>query len=407
MAAAGQEKGRGSLQSPVVGVAIDMTKLLSWGANTHGQLGQSHTKDQFLPQSSAPGTADLQHITGGGGHSLVLTSEGSLLACGSNASGELGTGGGAVVTCFTVVPFSSPVLVRQVAAGWDFSLAVTENGTIYSWGNNKFCQLGRVTEEKTSMQPEVIQDGLPPGIRGVSVAAGLRHALLLSEDGTVHTWGQNRRGQVGDVVGSDGKQLGIVPYPLKLAVPEDVMPVQIAAGAYHSGFRAGCGAVYMWGCNKYGQTSHHPDSNTRITDPYCIAISVFGGRQVRHIACGWTHSLAVTDSGEVYSWGRADYGQLGRPCDQSFDHTPKPVEKLGKAHTVACGSEHNLAITDDGKLWSWGWNEHGMCGTGDDKDVHLPVQVASQTRHVMTIGCGAGHSMALVKDDDWQPQLNG
>ncbi|KAK7491466.1 hypothetical protein BaRGS_00017295 [Batillaria attramentaria] len=391
--------------SPTFSEAIDSSTLLSWvilrtfsqlmslsavlcvGANSHGQLGQAHTQDQLVPQNATLTTTVLLQLTGGGGHSIALTRDGSLHTCGSNSCGQLGTGGKDDVHVFSLVQFPTPVSVREVTAGWDFSLAVTENGALYSWGNNTFYQLGRQTSDKISPHPGLVQTELTTGVRMVAVAAGLRHALALSEDGSVYGWGQNKRGQVGLAASRDGKQEAKIPRP---DLPVGVRPVQIAAGANHSGFLTDSGSVYMWGCNRFGQTSQDPSQTTQLTDPCCIPASVFSGVQVRHIACGWTHNLAVSALDQVYSWGRADYGQLGRSCDQSCDPTPKVVERLGKVHAVACGSEHNLAVTDDGNLYSWGWNEHGMCGTGNESNVPLPVQVSVQAEHYKSVYIGPG-----------------
>ncbi|KAJ8299033.1 hypothetical protein KUTeg_023093 [Tegillarca granosa] len=105
------------------------------------------------------------------------------------------------------------------------------------------------------------------------------------------------------------------------------------------------------------------------------------------------------NSGNVYSWGRNDYGQLGRSCDGSYDHIPGLVTGLKNVASLSCGSEHNLALTDDGTLFSWGWNEHGICGTGDEINVKFPHKVAAlKDYQFYHVGCGAGHSFAIGSD---------
>lgn len=106
----------------------------------------------------------------------------------------------------------------------------------------------------------------------------------------------------------------------------------------------------------------------------------------------------------MFTWGRGDYGQLGRknPEQQSAGPSaggekqeaclPAEVKVLHGATQIACGSEHNLAIVG-GCLLSWGWNEHGMCGDGSQTDIFQP-QLVSCLRPLL-IGCGAGHSMAV------------
>ncbi|XP_070200727.1 secretion-regulating guanine nucleotide exchange factor-like isoform X2 [Littorina saxatilis] len=325
---------------------------------------------------------------------MVVTDDRKLWACGSNSHGQLGLGTKEDVDVLTQVTFPSPARIGQVAGGWDFSLACTESGEIFSWGNNAFSQLGRDPGEKYSALPGRVD--LPTDSPAVCVAAGLRHGLALTADGCVYGWGHNKKGQVGHVADDTGKVAKVVPLPVKLNPSTKQKVLQITAAAYHSQVLTDCHDIYLWGCNKFGQLSQDPNGTPQLSQPCCLSRSAFGGHKVKSVTSGWTHSIALTDSGEVYTWGRADYGQLGRSCDRSCDSTPKPVAGLQGGYSVACGSEHNLCLTDARKLLSWGWNEHGICGTGDESNVPLPVQVTVPGKSVVSIGCGAGHSFVLV-----------
>ncbi|XP_076450340.1 secretion-regulating guanine nucleotide exchange factor-like isoform X2 [Babylonia areolata] len=333
-------------------------------------------------------------ITGGGGHTLIVAADGSLWVCGSNSHGQLGLGHREDVAVLTKVPSPTLPRITHVSGGWDFTVACSEEGDVYTWGSNAFHQLGRETAEKWSAVPVKVE--FPHGCAVVCVAAGLRHAMALTVDGSVYAWGHNRKGQVGSISGDDGKDQKVVHLPRKVNLPVKGKSVQLLAGAYHSGVLTDCQEVCVWGCNKFGQLARDPKDASQPTQPSCLSAEVFGGKAVKQIASGWTHNLALTENGEVYSWGRADYGQLGRSCDGSCDHTPRPVAGVRDARGVACGSEHCLALTGDGKLLCWGWNEHGMCGTGNESDVPLPMQVALQVKGTLSVGCGAGHSFAFV-----------
>ncbi|KAL8591513.1 hypothetical protein ACOMHN_000528 [Nucella lapillus] len=327
---------------PTKGEQIDSVGLLSWGANSYGQLGQGHKEDQLAPVETAktcvPCIPSPGIITGGGGHTLMVAANGSLWVCGSNSHGQLGLGHREDIGVLTQVnhPFNSRI--THIAGGWDFTVACSEEGSMYTWGGNAFCQLGRKMAEKWSGVPEKVE--LPAGSSVVSVAAGLRHALAVTVDGSLFAWGHNKKGQACHVTGDDDKVLKAFPLPQKLNLPIKGKAVQVIAGAYHSG--------------------------------------------------------VLTETGKVYSWGRADYGQLGRSCDGPCDHVPRPVAGMEGVQRLVCGSEHCLASSDDGRLLCWGWNEHGMCGTGDESDVTMPVQVALPAKRTLTIGCGAGHSFAFV-----------
>ncbi|KAF7233148.1 hypothetical protein EG68_10971 [Paragonimus skrjabini miyazakii] len=164
----------------------------------------------------------------------------------------------------------------------------------------------------------------------------------------------------------------------------------------------------------------------------------FGGRPVVQTASGWSNVLALTDTGVVFTWGRSDLGQLGRPhlsdCLSGSPRTPEFDPLPGRVSfgdddgsvtrivDIRAGSEHCLAVDSDGNLWTWGWNEHGMCGVlentlsendsldcpGGNKHYPfviqpsrvnlLPVSTCQGLRPATTrlIGAGYGHSFACV-----------
>ncbi|MBN3320066.1 SRGEF factor, partial [Atractosteus spatula] len=99
--------------------------------------------------------------------------------------------------------------------------------------------------------------------------------------------------------------------------------------------------------------------------------------------------------------GAQQHGSLGRPPvpqdDQGWPPRKTRLLLLTVDQQIACGSEHNLAIVG-GRLLSWGWNEHGMCGDGTEVNVGQPQPIpALQGAGPLLIGCGAGHSMALCE----------
>ncbi|XP_076790725.1 secretion-regulating guanine nucleotide exchange factor isoform X5 [Arvicanthis niloticus] len=312
--------------------------LFAWGANSYGQLGLGHKEDVFLPQQLSdfckPGC--IKSVTGGGGHSVVVTDGGGLFVCGLNKDGQLGLGHTEEVLCFTICKplFGCPI--RQVACGWDFTIMLTERGQVLSCGSNAFGQLGVPHGPHRCVVPQVIECLRE---KVVCVAAGLRHALATTATGSVFQWGTG--------LASSGRRL----------CPGQNLPLFL--------------------------TAKEPSR--------------------------------VTESGKVFTWGRADYGQLGRrlespeaqkPVEQDSPFTfqrsqksvPSPLHCLTGAAEISCGSEHNLAVIRD-KCCSWGWNEHGMCGDGTESNVWTPtpVQALPSPSRLLLVGCGAGHSLALCQ----------
>lgn len=112
----------------------------------------------------------------------------------------------------------------------------------------------------------------------------------------------------------------------------------------------------------------------------------------------------LTDKGYLYSWGRGYEGQLGLSEIIEIASVPKYVKFFhGKFVTqIAAGSFYSLAITDDGNMYSWGEARMGQLGTGKHQDVRTPAQIQFPYDNckIKTCAAGFGHTMALTQDGD-------
>ncbi|KTF71264.1 hypothetical protein cypCar_00050037 [Cyprinus carpio] len=149
----------------------------SQGANSHGQLGQGHAEDQAEPRRADGGlqAEQIRWVTGGGGHSAVITESGDLLMCGQNHKGQLGLSHTSEVITFQLCPLPGCTRVQQVSCGWDFSVILTgDGGQVLACGSNAFGQLGvspRITHSAELLHVKTLNEPV------TSVAAGLRHTL--------------------------------------------------------------------------------------------------------------------------------------------------------------------------------------------------------------------------------------
>ncbi|KAL0968819.1 hypothetical protein UPYG_G00272290 [Umbra pygmaea] len=392
------------------------TKLLpklsvyTWGANTYGQLGQGHGEDLSAPSvlgdraQRALSTGAVRLLTGGGGHSALVSDEGELLVSGQNHKGQLGLGHSSEVRTFQFCPVIGQ-RVSQVSCGWDFTLILTDHGRILTCGSNTYGQLGVLEPLSHSSQLQPVHSLREPV---VSVSAGLRHALAVTGTGTVYQWGLGLLVQARRALSPEH-----VPEHFTSKTPclvpglGTVMSHRVAAGSAHSVCLTAEGDVFFWGSNKYGQLT---STETFLPKPVLLDRSALDGERVALIYSGWTHLVAQTESRRVFTWGRANYRQLGRTESSNqhlagtsqWTHVPAEVKELYGATQIACGAEHNLAIVETlliqlsfscDRLLSWGWNEHGMCGDGFQTDIIQPQPIL--TLRPVLIGCGAGHSMAL------------
>ena len=166
----------------------------------------------------------------------------------------------------------------------------------------------------------------------------------------------------------------------------------VSAGYNHTLAVTGSGAVWTWGANDYGQLGI--GNATYKTTPQVTGLS-----GMVTLSGGGTHSVAVKVDGTVWSWGRNNKGQL---CDASTTDRLAPVQvrgyvQGGQVAQVASSGQHSLALSD-GTVWTWGYNSNGQLGDGTTTQRTVPAQIAGLTN---VIGVGAavtGLRLCLVFD---------
>lgn len=182
----------GAFHSFIVG---ERGGLWSFGSDACGQLGLGGSNTFPSSSSSSP----LEHAeplavamhhralqpSGGGHHSLVLTHSGAVLAFGFNGSGQLGMGDQATRRTPTAVPIPAGEVACAVSAGGDHSLVLTERGDVYGFGSSAYGALGRPPAAEVVKLPVRVPLSVP--IR--QIAAGYDHALAVTYDGRVLSWG--------------------------------------------------------------------------------------------------------------------------------------------------------------------------------------------------------------------------
>jgi alpha-tubulin suppressor-like RCC1 family protein len=275
-------------------------QMYSWGSNGYGQLGDGTTTDQRTPTLMAAPTGSVwAGVAAGFGHTLALAANGSLYAWGDNYYGQLGIGNTTATLARRSI--ASPVAGQrwtQVAAGYNFSLALYSDGSVYAWGNNQNGQLGDGT---TTARWSPVRVAPPTGHTWTQVAGGFGSAAALCSDGSLYTWGNNYYGQLGD---------GTIiarSVPARVAPPAGQRWVQVAVGAQHMLAVCSDGSLYVWGDNYYGEFGNGTNTSSRIP----IRVTAPAGKQWMQVAAGYYHSLALASDGQVYTAGYNFSGELG------------------------------------------------------------------------------------------------
>jgi len=333
--------------------------------------------------SNAPCTMPL--IAAGENHTVVLKSDGTVWTWGSNSKGQLGDGTtqGQRSTPWQVSKVSDVV---AVAAGWDHTVALDSNGSVWTWGWNKYGQLGN--DSTTDLGTPVRVSNLS---NVVAVAAGHYHTVALKSDGTVWTWGGNGNGQLGNGSKTDRSMPEQVPSLSHITA--------VAAGGSHTVALESDGTVWSWGSNDFGQLGYDSAPEPAGTPAKVQGLS--GVVPVTAVAAGQDHTVALTSDGTVWTWGGNSHGQLGNgSTTKSSNSVPVPaqVQSLpGVFLAVAAGEAHTVVLKSDGTVWTWGWNQYGQLGDGSDSAQTSPWQIQSFSG-LLAVAAGGSHTVALKSD---------
>jgi alpha-tubulin suppressor-like RCC1 family protein len=363
-------------------------------------------------------------------HTLTVTAAGELYAFGLGKGGRLGTGD--EKPCATPVRVRGPLLrqiVVSVAAAENHSLCATEKGHVYAFGSNRFGQLGTINsklnaDDTTSRCLPRRVDDLKQ-VMCVSVAAGARHSVALSQSGEVYVWGDNSSGQLGisgrcasnnntmhkaQRVEALWKAAHGPKVAIAIAASEQATLV-LTSGSGQRGLPVN--SVYSWGHGNHVPCKVHFGSgcSSRAINPVAISSARY-------------HNIAITSEGEVYSWGlhadslgmspRGARQQLSSLADAdtsgAFALTdtasltaPQLVTGMlpenggGKVVAAAASENHTAVVTESGHLWTWGdtykqnvLGHEGVRWQPEPKrvpGVHRAVSVSAAKEHtVLLIG---------------------
>ena len=377
-------------------------------------------------------------VAAGGGHTVALKKDGTVWTWGNNGVGQLGDGT-SVTKAYPVQVFageendsSTGYLnnIIQISAGSNYVMALKKDGTVFTWGQNIYGQLGNGSSVNSMLPVQVKSaDGNSFLTDIVQISAGYVHSMALKKDGTVLAWGRNDGGQLGNNKTSNKS----LPVQVKGGASgseylTDV--VQVTAGNWHSMALKANGTVYAWGWGQYGQLGNGYTTNSYDSDQYIgekiysAPVQVLNGAQtsetgylkevVQIDAMGGTGhddrnrfgtSLAVTESKEVYGWGNSLYGALG--VKSSIVSTPVRVATgISTAVQVAGGGKsgsddwhvnsigntgYTYILKEDGTVSSLGYNVNGELGNGAKVSTTAVQEVSNLTKIMQVAGSKNGN----------------
>lgn len=250
--------------------------VMAWGGNWYGQLGNNGAGYRSNTPVPVEGLSEVTALAAGGNFSLALLENGTVMAWGRDAEGQLGIGG-SETEHETPVEVSDLSGVRAIAAGGTHALALLSDGTVMIWGS----------EGGAESRTPVAVAGLEH-VRAIAAGGEASYALL--EDGTVRAWGSDQVGQLGTGDPADHEK----PEPVQdLADVSAISADEDAAGALLED-----GSVMTWGRNQEGQLGN--GSNEYQSE---VPVEVSGLHDATALAVGGELDVALLEGGTVAAWG--------------------------------------------------------------------------------------------------------
>ena len=356
--------------------------LWAWGYNKYGGLGDNTVAHKSSPVQTIAGGTNWKQVAGGVNHTVAIKTDGTLWTCGYNNYGQLGDN--------TIAHKSSPVQTiaggtnwKQIACGSYHTAAIKTDGTLWTWGQNTYGELGDNTIVHESSPVQTIAGGT----NWKQVAGGEYHTAAIKTDGTLWTWGYNAYGQLGNnTVVNESSPVQTITGGTNWK--------QVAGGGYHTAAIKTDGTLWTWGYNNYGQLG----DNTIVYKSSPVQ-TIAGGTNWKQVACGRYQTTAIKTDGTLWACGYNNYGQLG---DNTIVAKSSPVQTITVGTNwkqVSGGGYQTAAIKTDGTLWTWGRDNYGQLGDNTVVAKSSPVQTIAGGTNWKQVACGYYHTVALPFTD--------
>ncbi|PON67076.1 Zinc finger, FYVE-type, endofin [Trema orientale] len=293
--------------------------------------------------------------------------------------------------------------VSGIACGDRHAVLVTRQGEIFSWGEEAGGRLGHGVEVDVS-QPKLI-DTLS-GTNIELVACGEYHTCAVTLSGDLYTWGDGTHSSA--LLGHGSEVSHWIPKKVSGNM-EGIHVSYISCGLWHTAVVTSAGRLFTFGDGSFGALGHGDFRSTSIPKE----VETLRGLRTTRVACGVWHTAAVAEvindlsspetslnssSGQLFTWGDGDKGQLGH-CDKESRLVPECVTALvdKKICQVACGHTITIALTTSGQVYTMGSTVYGQLGN-PSADGKVPTQVKGKIAgtFIEEIACGSYHVAVLT-----------
>ena len=327
-------------------------RVYSFGYHTRKAHGQKHSA--VCKPKIIPSLRNIISISCGYTHTVCLDTNGNVYAFGEKSQGQIPLGNNEpdrrIIKCIRKAQKMNLPPIKQISCGDIFTICLSENGELYSFGNNRLVQY---MNEISTYFPQKIES-----LKDIEfVQCGPTYIIFKTSNNDFYTWGFHNQNT-----------------PVKREDwPKDIIDVK--CGMHHFLVLTENKEVYSYGSNINGQLGRYA---INFYSPELKKISL---SDIIRIECGNSHSMCLDSNNTLYVFGQNKYGQLGLG---NRDDIKKPTK-----HTISdiidfsCGGDHSFVKTSNNEIYAFGDNRFSQLGITTEEDyVVAPIRVLEDKGHI-------------------------